>query len=277
VGRLGVVVAAFSVAVTGLGIYLLSGLSATAATEVPVGTPEVPLWLTALIVLVLIGSVVIHECAHGAAARIAGDPTAKEAGRLTLNPIRHLDPIGSVILPAIMSIAGAGVFGWAKPVPVDEKRFRRRRSGDAFVSVAGVAANLILALAASGLLLVAATVLTRAWPEAEVTGFGELWAITRVTGAPLSGAWVVLAEVLKWTVLANLVLFSLNLLPIPPLDGFRILRTVIPMPESAGKLGGLGFLLLIVLVATGAIQVLFVPAGALGAFLTYFPAWLAGL
>jgi len=144
----------------------------------------------------------IHEIAHGAMAYYLGDPTAKLAGRLTLNPIKHLDPFGSVILPLILIIiarlAGGGIiFGWAKPVPVNPLNFRDKKYGDAKVSIAGPGANLGLALV-FGLSL-------------------------RFFSFPSQ-----MAALLGYIVFINILLAVFNLLPIPPLDGSHILFTFLP-------------------------------------------------
>lgn len=157
------------------------------------------------LVVILIFSVIIHEIAHGAMANYLGDPTAKLAGRLTLNPIKHLDPFGSIILPLILvvaaSLAGGGIiFGWAKPVPVNPLNFRDRKYGDAKVALAGPGANLAMALI-FGLILRFTPFLVRV-PE--------------------------LYLMFSSIVFINILLAIFNLLPIPPLDGSHILFTFLP-------------------------------------------------
>ena len=158
-------------------------------------------WL--FLIVILIFSAVIHEVAHGAAASRLGDPTAKFAGRLTLNPIKHLDIFGSFILPALMLLATRGqgpVFGWAKPGPINPYNFRDQKYGAAKVAAAGPAANFAIALF-FGLIL-------RFIP-----------AISAVSGLDLIFAYIVYI---------NLLLAIFNLLPIPPLDGHHILFTFLP-------------------------------------------------
>jgi Zn-dependent protease len=150
------------------------------------------------IVAILIMSVVIHEVAHGYAALYLGDRTAQYAGRLTLNPIKHLDLIGSVIVPVLGYLAGGVIFGWAKPVPFNPYNLRSQRWGEAIVAAAGPLSNLSLAII-FGLLIRFAT-------------FG-------------SQAFYALAGYL---VLVNIVLFVFNLMPIPPLDGSKILFSILP-------------------------------------------------
>ncbi|MFH1714071.1 MAG: site-2 protease family protein [Candidatus Nealsonbacteria bacterium] len=160
------------------------------------------------LIVILIFSVVIHEVAHGATANYLGDPTAKYAGRLTLNPIKHLDPIGSVILPLVLiimaQVTGGGIiFGWAKPVPINPFNFRDRKYGSAKVSLAGPGANLAVALF-----------------------FGlALRLIPFVSGIPG------LVSIFSYIVYINILLAVFNLLPIPPLDGSHILFTFLPGEE----------------------------------------------
>ncbi len=158
-------------------------------------------WL--FLVVILIFSAVVHEVAHGTAANYLGDPTAKFSGRLTLNPIKHLDPVGSFVLPVLMLLLTAGqgpVFGWAKPVPINPYNFRDQKYGSAKVALAGPASNLIIALF-FGLAL-------RFIP-----------AISLVSGLSLMFSYIVYI---------NLLLAVFNLLPVPPLDGSHILFAFLP-------------------------------------------------
>ena len=153
-------------------------------------------------IILLILSVVVHEVCHGYAALKLGDPTAKYAGRLTLNPLRHLDPIGSVIVPFILSIIPPHmVFGWAKPVPVNPYNFKNQRWGEVLVAAAGPASNLAVALV-FGLVL----------------RFNEVFIF-------LPKSFFVIAASL---VFINLLLAVFNLIPIPPLDGSKILFGLLP-------------------------------------------------
>jgi Zn-dependent protease len=155
-------------------------------------------------VIVLIFSVIIHEVAHGYAANALGDPTAKLAGRLTLNPFRHIDPVGTILVPALLKLSGSPfLFGWAKPVPYNPYNLRNQRWGEAFVAIAGVATNLFLAVV-----------------------FGLL---TRYAYATGSYAFGDMAAVI---VLVNLFLGIFNLVPFPPLDGYTFLRSIMP-PRKA--------------------------------------------
>ena len=160
-------------------------------------------------IILLVLSVVVHEVCHGYAALRLGDPTAKYAGRLTLNPLKHLDPIGSVIVPLILSIIPPHmVFGWAKPVPVNPYNFKDRRWGEALVAAAGPASNLGLALV-FGLMI----------------RFNEFFYF-------LPASFFTIAASL---VLINLMLTVFNLVPIPPLDGSKILFALIPEHSATAQ------------------------------------------
>lgn len=161
---------------------------------------------TIFTVVVLIISVVIHEVAHGWAANALGDPTAKLQGRLSLNPVRHIDPVGSVLIPAILVLTNSAfLFGWAKPVPYNPYNLKNQRWGEAIVGVAGVAVNLFLA--------VVFALLARAAFSAGMTDFGTLASLVT---------------------LVNLSLGLFNLIPIPPLDGYTVLRGLLPYRMSVG-------------------------------------------
>lgn len=152
-------------------------------------------------ILILIFSVVIHEVSHGYAALMQGDVTAKYAGRLTLNPIKHLDPIGSVILPTILALLPGGLmFGWAKPVPYNPYNLKNKRWGEVIVAAAGPISNLLIA-GVFGLLI----------------RFSEYLALGK--------SFVDLSIIV---VLINVVLAIFNLMPIPPLDGSKILFGFFP-------------------------------------------------
>jgi Zn-dependent protease len=152
-------------------------------------------------IVILIISVVIHEISHGFAAEALGDPTARNAGRLTLNPIKHLDLVGSILLPALMILAKTGfVFGWAKPVPYNPNNLRNQRWGTLLVASAGIIANLFIA-----------------------TVFGLALRILAAHGASDS-----VISIMSTIVFVNILLAVFNLVPIPPLDGSKILFSILP-------------------------------------------------
>jgi Zn-dependent protease len=148
-----------------------------------------------LVILILIPSIIVHEVTHGFVAERFGDPTARNAGRLTLNPIPHIDPFGSVLLPAMLALANGPLFGWAKPVPVNPARFTNPTAHMAITAVAGPVSNLVLA-----------TVLGR-------------FLLPSLTGIP--------EEIVGVFIILNLFLAVFNMLPIPPLDGSRLLPLVL--------------------------------------------------
>jgi Zn-dependent protease len=149
--------------------------------------------------VVLIFSVIIHEVSHGYAALFLGDRTAQDEGRLTLNPLKHIDPIGSIIFPALSILLGGFIFGWAKPVPFNPYNLRNKKWGEAIVAAAGPASNFLLAIA-----------------------FGL--ALRLSPSLALSSAAGLVATI----VLVNLMLGTFNLIPIPPLDGSRLLAAILP-------------------------------------------------
>lgn len=183
--------------------------------------------LTIFSLVILLFSVVIHEVAHGAMANRLGDPTAKYSGRLTLNPLKHLDPIGSVILPIFLAlmatVSGSGIiFGWAKPVPINPYNFRDQKYGPAKSALAGPVANLAIALA-----------------------FGLLIRFLSPVLLDLN-----LLSLLSYIVYINVLLAVFNLLPIPPLDGSHILFTFLPRSFDGLKMflsqSGMFLLLLVI-------------------------------
>jgi Zn-dependent protease len=153
-------------------------------------------------------AIILHEISHGVVALWFGDDTAKRAGRITLNPIPHIDPFGSILLPALLTISGFGAFGWAKPVPVDPARLRNPRREMLFVGLAGPFSNFAL--------MVLSAVAARAAYGAYTGG------ADRIADLPL------VIQVLLFFALANLVLGLFNLLPIPPLDGSSLIERVLP-------------------------------------------------
>jgi Zn-dependent protease len=181
----------------------------------------------AIFAIPVILAITLHEAAHGYVALHFGDTTAKNAGRITLNPLAHVDPLGTIILPLLLILSHAGfVFGWAKPVPVNFAALKNPRWNMIWVAAAGPAMNLALAA---------------------VSTFA-LYAVTNLSGIALSG----LNDALTVSIEINLVLAVFNMLPIPPLDGSKILAPLLPAALARPFLGLERFgmtLLLVLLVA----------------------------
>jgi Zn-dependent protease len=197
------------------------------------------LLLALILIPCLVIAIVFHEVSHGWAALALGDPTAREQRRLTFNPIRHVDPFGTLILPGLLALTGAPVFGWAKPVPVNARRLDNPRFGMMAVAAAGPAMNFLLAaLGAIALGLFAPS-------QAQmVLGQSGLPVI-----ADASGAMHVAGTALFDFILINVFLGLFNLLPIPPFDGSHIVEGVLPRRAAAvyARLRPLGFVLVFVL------------------------------
>jgi Zn-dependent protease len=165
------------------------------------------LYQAAVLIIPLIFAIVFHEVAHGWVARALGDPTAEEQRRLSLNPLRHVDPIGTVILPGLLALVKAPVFGWAKPVPVNKWRLRNPRFGMMAVAAAGPGTNFALAALAAIM----------------------LGAMTRAYGASEPGAIAMFAaDSLNYFIIINIFLAFFNLLPVPPFDGSHIVEGLLP-------------------------------------------------
>jgi Zn-dependent protease len=172
------------------------------------------LFQVAALVIPLIIAIVFHEVAHGWTARALGDPTAAQLGRLTLNPVKHVDPFGTIILPGMLKLAGLPVFGWAKPVPVIKGRLRNPRRDMMIVAAAGPGSNLAMALiGAVALGLVMRGFAAEAEPSLAVSFLG--------------------ANLFNF-ILLNIFLALFNLLPIPPFDGGHIVEGLLP-PQAARK------------------------------------------
>lgn len=198
-----------------------------------------------LMILPLIVAVVLHELAHGYVADRMGDPTARLAGRLTLNPIKHLDVFGSFLLPVVLKLTGSPIiFGYAKPVPVNFANLRHFRKGTLWVSSAGVLTNMILAAISAALFQT-------------IVATEALWGQT-----PLELPGVLLLQLLTYSVIINCVLAVFNLIPIPPLDGSRIVAMLLPeaLRRPYARLERFGIIIIFVLLITG-------PLGRLMAFL----------
>ena len=182
---------------------------------------------------ILLFSVVAHEYAHGYAALRMGDTTAQRLGRLTWNPLKHLDPFLSLLMPLVLYFGSGFIFGAAKPVPVDPRNYRELRKGDIIVSLAGVTVNLLIAIALVPLIAVVG-LLARAMPDA----IGVL--------GPLQ-------FMLRYGIFLNLILVVFNLIPIPPLDGSHVMKYLLPPRLAAQyvRIGMFGMAILVVLLIFG--------------------------
>ena len=199
------------------------------------------LTFAALLIPALVIAIVCHEVAHGWVALALGDSTAYDKGRLTLNPIRHVDPIGTLLVPGFLALVGGPIFGWAKPVPVLRQRLNNPRYGMMAVAAAGPLSNLVLAFI--GAILFGLTM-----PE------GALLATTD-TGLPEvispQGDAAMLPTALFFFILINVFLAFFNLLPIPPFDGSHIVEGLLPRNLAVhwNRLQQVGMILFVVLIA----------------------------
>lgn len=177
--------------------------------------------------LPIIFAITVHEAAHGYAAKYFGDLTAEKMGRITLNPLKHIDPLGTIILPALTLMLGGILFGWAKPVPVNFANLRNPKKDMLWVAAAGPASNFVMA-----------------------AFWGLIYSYS--INAP-EGTVFFLFEMSRIGIMINLVLMVLNLLPLPPLDGGRIAVSLLPMDLAVqlSKLERYGFLILMALLFTG--------------------------
>lgn len=196
-------------------------------------------------IIPLLFAITVHETAHGWAASKCGDPTAKLLGRLTLNPLKHIDPIGTIIVPAILFSLGGFVFGWAKPVPITWQNLKKPRRDMAFVAVAGPLANLMMAF---------------------------IWVVIAKIAMTLNNIPIIYMAQIGISI--NLVLMLLNLLPIPPLDGSRVVASFLSpaMAYQFNKLEIYGFLILVLLLASGLLGRILGPLlqGLLSVFFRFF-------
>ncbi|MDH5357693.1 MAG: site-2 protease family protein [Gammaproteobacteria bacterium] len=189
-------------------------------------------------------AITAHEVAHGWVALKLGDRTAQMMGRLTLNPLKHIDPVGTLLIPGLLLMVGGFIFGWAKPVPVTFQNLRRPKSDMAWVALAGPMANFIMAI---------------------------IWALLAKLGLGLFQSGITLFEPMIYMgvagVLINSMLMILNLLPLPPLDGGRILVSILPGPLSwqVSRLEPYGFFILLALLYFGVLSMVLWPL--IGAFI----------
>lgn len=189
--------------------------------------------LLALTILILLFSVIVHEVFHGLAARYFGDHTAENMGRLTLNPIPHIDPIGTIIVPLMLIVTTGGqmLLGWAKPVPVNPLNFSNLRTGELVTSFAGIAINLVLAIISA-----------------------LIFRISLAQDGP-----VLLVAAAEYATRINLLLAFFNLLPVPPLDGSKMLMSQLSYKAAAAfqRIEPYGFIILIFLIYTNITSIYF--------------------
>lgn len=192
----------------------------------------------AIYAIPVIFAITLHEAAHGYVARMFGDPTAAQMGRITLNPIKHVDPIGTVVVPALLLLVtkGAFLFGWAKPVPVDFGRLRHPKRDMLWVAAAGPGANLLMALGWAAMLKMAVTM-------------------------PENAYSLPLAEMARAGITVNALLMLLNLLPLPPLDGGRIAVSLLPhaLAWRFARIERFGFVILLALMFMGGLDLILTP------------------
>lgn len=200
-----------------------------------------------LIAPVLLFSMVAHEYAHGYAALRNGDATAFQLGRLTWNPAKHIDPFMTIILPLLLFLANAPIFGGAKPVPVNPRNYRNFKKGDIIVSLAGVTTNLIIAVLCVPVIML-------------VYLIGNLSPV-------LTGPASIFQLMLVFGIQLNVILASFNLIPLPPLDGSHVMKYLLPPAWSLSyqRLGRYGLILLFLLISFGRplLMMWFAPAFAL--------------
>ncbi len=179
-------------------------------------------WITiSLLIYVLFFSAVIHELCHGLAAFISGDHTAKDAGRLTLNPIKHISLIGTIAVPLTLFLVNAQmVFGWAKPVPFNPIHLKKYPRDQVFLALSGPVSNFCLAYVFFNLYCLGAIIFNSLYPASPIHMHMDLFEPMAIPRVPFDAIWFVCLEIFSFGIFLNIILCILNLIPFPPLDGF---------------------------------------------------------
>jgi Zn-dependent protease len=210
-------------------------------------------------VVVLVLAFSIHECAHAWTAWRLGDPTAKMLGRVTLNPLKHLDPLGSLLMPALALVYHWPLIGWAKPTPVTARNFKNYRRDDILVTLAGPASNLISATVALILLII----IKHLVPGGVLAVATAMALASHIPGIVTEGLPTLfpIALFLYFVILINLLLFVFNLIPIPPLDGSHILRHFLPYRalQVYDRIGMFGMIILMLVGGSFIFSIFFAP------------------
>jgi len=176
-------------------------------------------------IVVLLFAISLHEAAHGWMAWRLGDPTAQMLGRVTLNPIKHIDPFGTILIPLLCVYAGFPLIGWAKPTPVTTRNFKHIKRDDILTTLAGPASNLLTAIAATVILLALKFVNPTTVISAMMAAQSGMIEPSIMNSSPVLFPFTML---LYYAVLINLILMAFNLIPLPPLDGSHVVRHMLP-------------------------------------------------
>lgn len=215
---------------------------------------------------VLLFSLSLHEAAHAWTADRLGDYTARYLGRVTLNPVPHIDPIGTILFPLLQFFVNFPLIGWAKPVPVNSSHLRNPRKDQMFISIAGPASNLL----AGGAAFVLLVILKVAWPQGR--GLVEIINATHGNVTGVDSIMVPILLILYWGMIINLLLAFFNVIPIPPLDGHWVLSGLLPSGAAAAfeRIGSFGFILLYVLMVAGVFRFILIPVQMMRGLLQAF-------